>query len=155
WGSVRYAAHTLGNYLNINSGCLYLLRAALPGPLDAEARGYLDAMQRMTELMSFVARHLTNASAANEVPLLREEVVLSRLVGRACDFFRTVAEGKQIQLLGETDTAGTQVVADRVAVATVLDNLVSNALKYSPRGKRIWVRVRTEPGYVVCTVQDE
>jgi signal transduction histidine kinase len=37
----------------------------------------------------------------------------------------------------------------------VLDNLVTNAIKYSPPGKRIWLRVTREPGAVVCSIQDE
>ena len=35
------------------------------------------------------------------------------------------------------------------------DNLLSNAVKYSPKGKRIWVRVRGDRGGAVCSVQDE
>ena len=47
------------------------------------------------------------------------------------------------------------VRADRVAVAAVLDNLLSIAVKYSPHGKRIWVQVRAEKTSAVCSVQDE
>jgi signal transduction histidine kinase len=42
-----------------------------------------------------------------------------------------------------------------VAVAAVLDNLMSNALKFSENGKKIWVGVRTEQDQVLCTVRDE
>jgi signal transduction histidine kinase len=44
---------------------------------------------------------------------------------------------------------------DRVAVAVVLDNLLSNALKFSENGKQIWVKVSQEQDHVVCTVRDE
>src|SRR5262249_42535541 len=46
------------------------------------------------------------------------------------------------------------VRADRIALAAVLDNLLGNAAKYSPAGKRIDVCVSTEPDGVVCTVTD-
>jgi signal transduction histidine kinase len=42
-----------------------------------------------------------------------------------------------------------------VAVAVILDNLLSNALKFSENGKQIWVTVRTEQDHVICTVRDE
>jgi signal transduction histidine kinase len=44
---------------------------------------------------------------------------------------------------------------DRVVTSAILDNLLSNAVKYSPKNKRIWVRVRSERGGAVCSVQDE
>jgi signal transduction histidine kinase len=46
------------------------------------------------------------------------------------------------------------VWADRVAVAAILDNLVSNAIKYSPRGTVIHVQVRADGDWVVCAVRD-
>src|SRR5205085_12319122 len=47
------------------------------------------------------------------------------------------------------------VWTDRVALAAVLDNRLSNAVKYSEPGKRVWVRLRAEADHVVCSVQDE
>jgi signal transduction histidine kinase len=46
------------------------------------------------------------------------------------------------------------VWADRIAVAAVLDNLISNAIKYSPSGTTIDVHVRSEGETVVCAVRD-
>jgi signal transduction histidine kinase len=40
-------------------------------------------------------------------------------------------------------------------VAAILHNLLSNALKYTPPGKRIWVRVHGQRDGAVCSVQDE
>ena len=37
----------------------------------------------------------------------------------------------------------------------VVDNLLTNAIKYSPPGKKIWMRLTQEPGAVVVSVQDE
>src|SRR5262249_30289297 len=44
---------------------------------------------------------------------------------------------------------------DRVAVAAVLDNFLSNAIKYSSRGGRVWVRLEKKGEYAVCSVRDE
>jgi signal transduction histidine kinase len=73
----------------------------------------------------------------------------------ACAFYQPTAEHKRIQLICEVEDPVGPARADRIAAATVLDNLLSNALKYSPRDRRVWVRVRAEPGSVVCAVQDE
>jgi signal transduction histidine kinase len=37
--------------------------------------------------------------------------------------------------------ATTMVLADRLAVEQIIDNIISNAVKYSPHGKNVWVSV--------------
>jgi signal transduction histidine kinase len=74
--------------------------------------------------------------------------------------YRPRAEQKEQTIIFEaTDEAN--VLADERLTAQVLDNLVSNAVKYSPPSKRIWVRVKGVPQMpdgkqaVRCEVQDE
>jgi signal transduction histidine kinase len=47
-----------------------------------------------------------------------------------------------------------RVVCDAGKIGQVLDNLISNAIKYSPRGGIITVRAATEGGRLVCSVSD-
>jgi two-component system phosphate regulon sensor histidine kinase PhoR len=47
-----------------------------------------------------------------------------------------------------------RVRADPEQVETILSNLVSNALKYSPRGGDVAMTVRTEPGWAAVDVTD-
>jgi signal transduction histidine kinase len=50
---------------------------------------------------------------------------------------------------------GTAVTADASCLDQVLDNLLSNALKFSPSGGRISVSVQANTDDVQCTIQDE
>jgi signal transduction histidine kinase len=43
---------------------------------------------------------------------------------------------------------------DPARISQVLDNLVSNAMKYSPDGGEVVVSLRSEDGHVVCSVSD-
>src|SRR5437868_2375680 len=113
WNAVRYTAHILGNYLSITSGCVQLLGAALANHPDSEVHGYLHALDRMTDVMTFVARHLTHTSAAKEVPLTPEKVDLVRLASRACGYYQTVAAAKRIQVDYEESSPSAFVRADR------------------------------------------
>jgi signal transduction histidine kinase len=47
-----------------------------------------------------------------------------------------------------------RVRADPDLVETILSNLVSNAVKYSPEGREVTVTVREEPGWVAVDVTD-
>ena len=49
---------------------------------------------------------------------------------------------------------GTAVVADPTALSCVLDNLMSNALKFSRPGGRILVSVGVADGKVECRIRD-
>jgi signal transduction histidine kinase len=155
WGTVRYALHALGNYLNITAASVGLLRADLEDHPNAEVHALLGGLERTTDLMAHLTRHLTHASAAREMPLLREEVDLARLGCLACGFYQPPAEQKRIQLLYDAEEPIGKARADRIAVATVLDNLLSNAIKYSPPDRRVWVRVWAESGFLFCSVRDE
>src|SRR4051794_21961263 len=72
WGTFRYSTHLLGNYLSITSACVQLLGMSLVGHADAEVHNYLQNLERMTDLMAHLARHLTHAPAAQEVPLIAQ-----------------------------------------------------------------------------------
>jgi signal transduction histidine kinase len=155
WNTVRYALHTQGNYLNIINACLGLIRVHVKDHPEIDVESLLSGLERTTDLMAHLIRHLSHASAAREVPLLHEEVNLARMARRACDFYQPTAEHKRIELICEVEEPLGSVRGDRVAVATVIDNLLSNALKFSPSDRRVWVRVRAEPGCLTCEVRDE
>jgi signal transduction histidine kinase len=46
-------------------------------------------------------------------------------------------------------------LADFSALDQVLDNLISNALKFSPPGKQIFVSIRLAEKHVECIIHDE
>jgi len=69
--------------------------------------------------------------------------------------YKTRAEAKQLTLEYSSE-AVINALADEAATMQVLDNLVSNAVKYSPHGTTIYVRVQaTSAGMARVEVQDE
>ncbi len=69
--------------------------------------------------------------------------------------YRTRAEAKEINLQFETVQPMWYAFADPNATIQVLDNIISNAIKYSPHGKNVYVTVRTVDNKVRCEVKDE
>jgi len=49
----------------------------------------------------------------------------------------------------------TEANVDRAKVERILDNLVTNAVRYTPSGTRIWVHVRRTPEGAMLVVEDE
>jgi signal transduction histidine kinase len=73
------------------------------------------------------------------------------------DSYRARAEQKSLRLHFEPSAPEANALADEVATMQVIENLISNAVKYSPNGenKNIWVRVSTPRDLVRVEVQDE
>jgi two-component system sensor histidine kinase/response regulator len=105
--------------------------------------------------LAFVKEYLANAASDQGfVPKL--DVVnlvdaASRVIGR----YQDAANRKQLQIQTEFTDSNAIVFADSSALDQVLDNLLSNALKFSPPGRHIFVLVRPVDHSVECVVRDE
>ncbi len=82
-----------------------------------------------------------------------ESVSLSEVAALAVQQYGAVAERKDIRIHFENGVE-TIVEADRAALYQVLDNLISNALKFSPFGSNVWVSVGAA-ALGECRVRDE
>jgi len=154
-GSVAFVAHALNNFLVVADGTVEMLGMHLGDKADAQVRVWLEGLHHATNLMTRTVSQLVNASATDRAQLRLEKVDLPLLVQRACTYFQRVADRKKIRIVVEPAAGVAPVRTDRVMVAAVLDNLVSNAIKYSQPGKQIRVRVGGDAGWGVCEVQDE
>jgi signal transduction histidine kinase len=69
-------------------------------------------------------------------------------------FYRGQAQAKQIAIRLVAPARGLRALADRNSVLVVVDNLVSNAIKYSPAGRPVTVCLSAEKGAVRLAVED-
>ena len=153
--SVSFAAHALNNFLTVTSGTVELLLLQLADHPDPQVRTGLEALEQVTNLMIHTVSQLMNASTDREAKLRFEKVDLPVMIQRFISYYQRLADRKQIRFLNGSTVDVPSVWTDRVAAAAVLDNLFSNAVKYSPPGKRIWVQLSTERDGVDFSIRDE
>lgn len=89
-----------------------------------------------------------------EVPLNRTRAPVEKLLRAVEDQFSTMAKSRQIELSIEVQGRLPVLWADQDMIRRVLANLVSNAIKYSPREERIEIVAGEHDGCVEFSVSD-
>jgi two-component system sensor histidine kinase/response regulator len=107
------------------------------------------------QMLSFVNQFLASAATDRRLQMKLGPVCFSQAASRSVQQFQEAARRKDLVLQASLPGEGAMVQADSNALSRVLDNLVSNAVKFSPFGKKISVVVRPAASYVECLVQDQ
>jgi signal transduction histidine kinase len=151
---VGFVAHALTNYVTAITATVELLKNTLGGHPDADVATWLDGIQHATDLMQHMIGRLLHASVPGDFPLKPSHVNLQILMERACQYYRRVAEPKQISIVNLATGDIPLVWVDRVAVAVVAETLLANAVKISPPRSTVYVHIAADGNDVVCSVRD-
>jgi signal transduction histidine kinase len=124
-------------------------------PLDEERRSYLDVVVRSSQRLLRLVDDLLFAARlqSGKLVLATVEVDLCRIAEQAVDEARPRAEAKMltISFLGDVPVV---IEADKGRIFQLLDNLISNAIKFTPDGGRVEVRVEPAIEGAVIEVSD-
>ncbi len=96
------------------------------------------------------ALHLINdvldlaRAEAGELPLRLEPIDVTRITGQIADEYKAQADAADLALEVQIDPGLPSVVSDELRVRQVLGNLISNAIKYTPHGGQVGIRVFTQ-----------
>jgi signal transduction histidine kinase len=148
-------SHELRTPLTSIRGYLDLVLDEEAGELNPEQRRFLKAVERNSgRLLRLVGDLLFVAQAdAGRLTLERAKVDVAALAADCVEAARPVADQRTIDLQLATVPVPA-LVGDRGRLAQVLDNLVSNALKFTPEGGRVEVRTSTTDDCVYLEVED-
>ncbi len=108
-----------------------------------------------TRLARFVDELLNiSQMEAGAITIQKHEVQLERLLGEILDSQRPLANEKKQSIDFTIAPKLPKVLADKDKLAAALSNLVSNAIKYTPEGGKIAVRVDSDSTRVLFVVED-
>jgi signal transduction histidine kinase len=150
------AAHDLKNPLTAikcRSELLLIYKHPTPKQIQDSAQQIIAASSRMHELITNLLD--LNAFEQGKFRARLEPCLVGPIIRRCISDQAAAASKKRIEILvGEIDPALT-VIADAKAFIQVIENLLSNALKFSPRGKTVCVRAAAADSVVVFEIEDE
>ncbi len=150
-------AHDLKNPLGVILGRTEMLKelistGASVGGVLAQVDHIRDATKRLTTMVD----HLISDAMADafDITIRREPVDVAALVQEVAEANRPLAVNKQ-QTIAVTAPPNIVTMCDTDRIREAIDNLISNAIKYSPMGGRIAVTVTHEDNDTIVRVTDE
>jgi len=149
-------AHDLRSPLNALHMRAQMLLQGLRGVLSAEVRQEIEKMSaRGRELVQMVNDFLAIAQMETaQFQIEHVEVDLAQICARIYDEYRPLAASRGLPLSMNAGQGKAQVMGDARRLSQVVENLVANALKFTPDGGKVAIRVGGEGGAVEVSVED-
>ena len=151
-------SHELRTPLNAILGFSELMRSEMLGPIGNPAyRTYLDDINASGQHLLRIINDILDLSRveAGKRELREELTSLSEIARESCSLLDLKAREKEITVKQLFDDGMNRIIVDEQAIRQVILNLISNALKFTPKGGEIVVKVgRTQSGGQYVSVRD-
>ncbi len=154
---VALAVHELRTPLTMLRGYIEVFQEELGGQLSTELHDFMLKMEASANRLTSFVHNILNVARIDgdqlSLHLVEEpwEDVLRQ--GASDQVLRSEVLGKTIEFTIQPNLPTAAV--DRVSVYEIINNLIDNAIKYSPEGKQIIVKSGlNKEGFIETTVQD-
>jgi signal transduction histidine kinase len=149
--------HSANNALFVMNVELQLLTRHLSAECaHPEVKRWLTILKAKIDEIKTVNQRLFAVEAGGPLYVIHSFISFQSVVQRTLDVYADVARSKRISISWTVpEFAAVTIWSDAVAIGTVLDNLVSNAIKFSRPGKAIKITISREGKEIVCVIRDE
>lgn len=145
--------HDLRTPLATVKGYLELIR--MDGPLTTRQEEDLDGVARAANLMKALVEDLLELSRLERLEeLTREAINLEEAVTDSVNTMKPLARTKQIELILDRSDERLIIEGNMVLFSRAVSNLLDNAIKYSPNGAQVHVRVDKSEDKAIVSVID-
>jgi signal transduction histidine kinase len=155
---ILMVTHELRSPVGVIQSLLRTLMAGYAGALGDQQRDMvLRALHRADFLQALIDDLLDLAAGKNEIGLKEERVPvrLDEVIRQVIERYDTAARENHIALEYSFPEGREVIVAAGIeGLDRIFNNLVSNAVKYTPGEGRVWVRLEVEGGFARVEVSD-
>ena len=153
---VATVAHEFRTPLTSLRMAIHLCLEQVVGPVTEKQADLLHAAREDCERLQAMVDDLLDLSRieAGRVEMHPRPTSAAALVEAAVEAHQAAAEEHGIQLRTTSSLLDGEVMADPERVALVFANLITNAIRYTPRNGEIWVRAQPANGSVRFEVTD-
>ena len=152
---VSTVSHELRTPLTAIRGALGLVLAGTAGPVAQKTRDLMQIALQNTERLIRLINDILDVERieSGNLAVRREPCELADLLRATVDSLRTVGMEAQVTLALEGERSAV-VTGDPDRLVQVFTNLISNAVRFSPRGETVTVSLRTTPTSAAVFVTD-
>ena len=152
---LRLASHDLRSPLGLIVGYADLIKMDTPEP-DSPVHQHIDVIFKATNRMGTLLEDLLRVEQIRKSPLeLQEQIDPVKMVKVVLVNMRHSAEAKNIALSAEYQIrADISVMADPVLIRQAMENLVGNAIKYTPAGGQVMIHANADSESFEFIVED-
>jgi signal transduction histidine kinase len=151
---VQNISHELRTPITFIKGYVSLMLEGDMGDLTARQRSSLDIVSNKTEQLIHLVNGILTLQTLTAEMLDVESISPILLVSRAVAGAIPAAQGAGIAVVSDFPSEMPDIEVDPAQITQVLDNLLNNAIKFSPSGGTITVRLSTEDDMVRVEVSD-
>jgi len=148
--------HDLRSPMTSIRGFLEVLKNEDAGPLNEQQKSFLEIMDNSSERLLGLINDLLDTAKmeAGKFLIKTEEFNLGESVKNIVNSLKGQAIKQGIELLIEFSGHDFVISADKQLIERIFINLIGNALKFTPSGGRITVRIFDRGDEFVCEVED-
>lgn len=154
---IRMVAHDLKAPLAAVQSYIKVILRGSTGPVTEKQRSWLErSVKRIDGMLQMISDivDLSKLEAGLIAPEL-ETVSWSSVLENCVEVAWGLTEPKGIQLVVDIDPHLPEIFGSEIRLCQLVNNLVSNAVRYTPEGKRIFIRAFQDPEQVTVYVEDE
>jgi signal transduction histidine kinase len=150
------AAHDFRNPLTSIRGLSELLLGEAFGHLNEEQSEYIKIIHQASDDMLTLVNNLLDVSLieSGKLELHLKKSSLADLILNRIKMNRVLAEKKRITIQSKIEKIP-EFFFDQKCITQVFDNILSNAIKFSPHGTRVFIAVHLENNAATVKVTDE
>jgi len=152
---IGIVAHDLKSPLNQISGMLEIIKLTTRD--NPEQSSYVAEMDKSAQRLKRMVTKILDVSAieSQALNIKIEKVIVQNLLTEVVDRFEPQALKKDIAIVREWSMDLSAIETDSGYLSEVIDNLMSNAIKYSPLHKKVFVRLKGEDKWIRLEFEDQ
>ena len=153
---IKILAHDLRTPINHVQGLAQVFLLTYPS-LNEDQKMIIRQINDSSVRLNKMITNLLDIDAveSNRVNLLIEEITITKLVRQVVSTFEKSAEKKQITLVFSSASETEVIKGDSLFLIQIMENLISNAIKFSEKGKKIEVSIKTANNKIQISVRDQ
>jgi PAS domain S-box-containing protein len=153
---IAMVAHELRAPIAAVEQQLSVILNKMAGDVTEKQEQLLSRAKERTKGLLDLIRDLLDLSKieAGKMVQYKEPMNLQEVIQRVVDLMRAEAEAKKIDLQFSPPPRISLINADRTSMDGIFTNLVSNAIKYTSEGGKVWITLTEEGGFVKVSVSD-